>query len=447
MNTTPPILAIIGRPNVGKSTLFNRLCKTKALVSDTPGVTCDRHYSPMRWKNHEAIVIDTAGISMLDDHPLQDQLSAQAKVALEEAQRILWVVDGKIGLTSDDFELAKQLRKNKKPLFIIVNKAENFNQVVAEEELYRLGFPKVYLASALHNQGIQPLLEAVFSDWEASILSSEVEDKVEETSIKIAVVGRPNVGKSTLINSWLGEERMIVADLPGTTKDSISTSFTTKKNDFTLIDTAGLRRKTKLTKDSVEYLSVGSTLQNIHACHVVILLLSAKQSIAEQDLKILRYIEEAGRGLVIGVNQWDALSNEERKAYQAHIDDKLHFVNYAKIITVSALYQTKIYDLLSAAKQAYQAASIKATTKQLTELILKAQETHQPPLVNHRRIKLRYAHMVGNHPPHIMIHGKQCDALPQHYKKFLMNYIKKALQLTGTPLRLSFRTDDNPFSA
>ncbi len=439
-----PVIAILGRPNVGKSTLFNVLCQSHAIVADTPGVTCDRHYGRMQRDDQEAIIIDTAGITSEDDHPLQHQLTAQATKAMEEADHIFWMVDGQTGLTTDDHHLATHLRKQATSFTVLVNKTEKETDTDALDELVAHGFHNTLCISAKHRKHLHALYAIIASVKPDNTL--EATNLPSKDAIHLAVVGRPNVGKSTLINAWLNEERMIVADHAGTTKDSIATPFTTKKNHFVLIDTAGLRKKTKVTQASVEYLSIGRTLQAIHQAHVAILVLSANQTIAEQDLKIMRFIEEAGRGLVIAINQWDCLTPSQKRDFLKHLDFKLHYLKHVKILPISARTKQGIYDVLGEAKQAYQSGQLTLSARELTDLIHDAQTCHQPPLVSGRRIKLRYAHMVGNQPMHIMIHGKQCDALPVHYKRFLLNYIRKKTGVTGTPIRLSFKTDDNPFN-
>lgn len=436
-----PVIAIVGRPNVGKSTLFNRLTRTRdALIADEPGVTRDRQYGEGRLGEQRFIVIDTGGIgeAALDIEHLTE---AQSRLAMQEADILLFMVDAKSGMTSADVEVADELRRLSKKVHLVVNKIDGkaIDEVTAD--FYQLGFSDVHAIAASHGRGVNLLLETVLSELPAPNLEIEEEAKY---GIKVAIVGRPNVGKSTLINRLLGEERTIVYDMPGTTRSSIYIPHHHQGEDYMFIDTAGVRRRAQV-KETVETFSVIKALQAIEAADVSILVLNAREEISQQDQRLFNYIIEAGRAVVIVVNKWDGLDNETKKKVRDSLKDAFHFVDYVKIQCISALHGTGVGDLYRFIKQAYRSARIELSTGRLTTILQEATTRHEPPMVNGRRIKLRLAHAGGHQPPIIVIHGKQTEALPEAYKRYLMHVYHKALKIIGTPIRLQFKTDSNPF--
>lgn len=435
-----PVVAIVGRPNVGKSTLFNCLTASRAaLVSDMPGMTRDRQYGEATVADHHFIVIDTGGLTQTKEDI--DQLTRQqALQAIHEADKVLFVVDARTGITSADQHIADQLRSLKKNISLVVNKTEGLDSAVAIADFYQLGFGAPYAIASAHNSGITELVIALFKNDETQ------PDAVNEADqgIKLALVGRPNVGKSTLINRMLGEDRVIVCDQPGTTRDSIFIPLERQNVRYTLIDTAGLRRKGKII-EVTEKFSVVKTLQAIQAANVVLFLMDAREGVTDQDLRLLGFILESGKSLVIAMNKWDSMTNQERDTTRTSMDRRLHFVSFAKIHTISALHGTGVGNLFSSIKEAYASATKKISTPELTKILRSAVITHTPPLINGRRIKLSYAHLGGHNPPLVIIHGNQVGSLPSSYIRYLANTFQTKLKLTGTPVQIEFKSGNNPF--
>mgnify|MGYP000446966736 CR=1 FL=1 len=435
-----PVIAIVGRPNVGKSTLFNRLTKSRdALVVDLAGVTRDRQYGEGKISGKRYIVIDTGGIGE-GEEGIDSPMAAQAKLAMQEANDIIFLVDGRAGLTAADEQIANLLRTLNKKIYLVVNKTDGVDENVAIGEFYSLGLEEPFPIAAAHGRGVTTLAETIS-------LTFPLEEnfvKEKDNRIKVAIIGKPNVGKSTLINRMLGEERVIVYDHAGTTRDSIKIPLDRDGTQYTLIDTAGIRRKGRVN-ETVEKFSVVKALQAIESANVVIYVIDARENVSEQDLSMLGFILDAGRSLVLAINKWDGLSEEVRAEVKSEIDRRLAFVNFAKWHTISALHGTGVGDLFKFVNEAYMAAMQPLVTGKLTNLLEKAVAEFQPPLVRGRRIKLRYANPGGHNPPIIVIHGNQTKDIPNSYKRYLINFYRKALNMVGTPLRLQFRTSDNPF--
>ncbi|KTC86726.1 ribosome biogenesis GTPase Der [Legionella brunensis] len=434
-----PVIALVGRPNVGKSTLFNRLTRTQdALVADFPGLTRDRQYGQAYFDEKPFIVIDTGGVGV-DDLAVDALMSKQSAVALEEADIVLFLVDGRAGLTGIDENIAQQLRKTNKSIYLVVNKTDGLDEEVACSEFQTLGFSEIHPISATHGRGMHTLLSTLTATFEPV-----VEEESDNKAIKIAFVGRPNVGKSTLINRILGEERVVVYDMPGTTRDSISIPFTRDEKPYILIDTAGIRRRARV-EEKVEKFSVIKTLQSIKESHVCMMLLDAKEGLTEQDMHLLGFIIEAGKALVIAVNKWDGLEEEHKEHVRAELSRRLHFVHFAKIRFISALHGSGVGLLFKDIEQAYASAMQTFSTPKLTRLLQDVVNQHTPPMVQGRRIKLRYAHAGGHNPPIIVIHGNQLESLPDSYKRYITNAFVTHLGLIGTPLKLEFKGGVNPF--
>lgn len=436
-----PVIALVGRPNVGKSTLFNRLTKTQdALVADFPGLTRDRQYGQAQYENKSYIVVDTGGIGV-DDIDVDTLMSKQSRVALNEADVILFLVDGRSGLTGIDEQITQTLRKLDKKVHLVVNKTDGLNEDIACADFQSLGIIDVHAISASHGGGISSLLESILAPF-----ASETHEPNQEKTIKIAFAGRPNVGKSTLINRILGEERVVVYDMPGTTRDSISIPFTRDDKQYTLIDTAGVRRKSRVD-EKIEKFSVIKTLQAIKEAHVCLLLIDANEGITDQDMNLLGFIIESGKALVIAVNKWDGLEGDHKETVKSELSRRLHFANFAKIRFISALHGSGVGGLFKDINEAYSSATQSFSTPKLTRLLQDISTKHTPPCVNGRRIKLRYAHLGGHNPPIVVIHGNQLDALPESYKRYLNNEFVKHLGLIGTPLKLEFKGGSNPFAS
>lgn len=436
-----PVIAIVGRPNVGKSTLFNCLTGThQALVADEPGVTRDRQYGQGKYADQQFIVIDTGGIGH-DDDVMSELTAQQTEQAIKEADHILFMVDAKSGRTGADDVIAQQLRSRAKAVTVVVNKVDNQQIALSAPEFFSLGFSDLISISASHQMGIHDLLQNVLKHF----LEQPLAEITKQESIKVAIVGKPNVGKSTLVNRLLGEERVIVYDLPGTTRDSLYIPFERMDQHYTLIDTAGVRRK-RSVDEHVEKISVVKTLQAISDAHVVIMLIDARSNISEQDLHLLGFILDAGKSLVIAVNKWDNLEHEQKEQVKSELDRRLQFIDYAKIIMISALHGTGVGDLYKLIQQAYRSANKKLSTPELTRILQQALQTHQPPLVHGRRVKLRYAHAGGHNPPLIVIHGNQAKSLPSSYTRFLEGFYRKSLHLVGTPIRMEFKESENPYA-
>lgn len=441
-----PVLAIVGRPNVGKSTLFNYLTRTRAaLVADVPGLTRDRLYGQANFDNHSFIVIDTGGIEYVSED-MQTLMAEQTKTAIQEAQVILWLVDARTGLTAADESILQELRLFSKPIFCVVNKVDGKDPDIACADFYSLGLNFIFPITTSSGKGVEDLLSTALAEFPNA--AKEPEDLEEEPrfqkAIKVAVIGRPNVGKSTLVNRLLGEERVIVYDEPGTTRDSIFIPFERRDKSYVLIDTAGVRRR-RSVHETVEKFSIVKTLQAIETANVVIFVIDAKQGIADQDLHLLDFIIEAGKGLIITVNKWDGLSEDERNFVKKELDRRLRFINFARIHFISALHGSGVGDLFGFVNEAYDSATRELPTHELTELLEKAVEDHPPPAVVGRRIKLRYAHAGGYNPPTIVIHGNQTEKLPLSYKRYLANYFQKTLKLMGTPINIILKTGHNPY--
>lgn len=436
-----PVIALVGRPNVGKSTLFNRLTKTQdALVADFPGLTRDRQYGQAQYENKSFIVVDTGGIGV-DDIEVDSLMSKQSAIALNEADAVLFLVDGRAGLTGIDERIASNLRKLNKKVHLVVNKTEGIDDDIACADFQSLGISDVQSISASHGSGIGDLLDTILSPY-----SPPTEEELfSDNTIKIAFAGRPNVGKSTLINRILGEERVVVYDMPGTTRDSISIPFERDEQRYLLIDTAGVRRKSKID-EKIEKFSVIKTLQAIKESNVCLQLLDAKEGITDQDMNLLGFIIESGKALVIAINKWDGLDEEHKEHVKEELSRRLHFANFAKIRFISALHGSGVGGLFKDIKEAYASATQSFGTPRLTRLLQDIATKHTPPCVNGRRIKLRYAHIGGHNPPVIVIHGNQLDALPESYKRYLNNEFIKHLGLVGTPLKIEFKGGANPFS-
>lgn len=436
-----PVIAIVGRPNVGKSTLFNCLTRTRdALVADQPGVTRDRIYGLGKVGEREFIIIDTGGLSG-EEHGIDSEMAEQSRQAIAEADAVYFLVDARDGLTAGDETIAAYLRQTGKLIFLVVNKTDGLNPDTAMADFFRLGMGECFPIAAAHGRGVNPLVEQTVPLVPAA---EEGEEQNKDAGIKIAVVGRPNVGKSTLVNRMLGEERVVVFDMPGTTRDSISIPFVHDDKHYTLIDTAGVRRK-KAVSDALEKFSIIKTLQSIEQAHVVIMLLDARQGITDQDASLLGYVLDCGRAIVIGVNKWDGLDADHRERIKTELARRLNFIDFAKIHFISALHGSGVGNLYDSVDRAYASANIDMQTRRLTDILEKAVEAHQPPMARGRRIKLRYAHQGGRNPPLIVIHGNQTESVPEAYQRYLGNVFRKALRIQGTPIRIEFRTGENPF--
>jgi GTP-binding protein len=435
-----PTLAIVGRPNVGKSTLFNRLTKSRAaLVADFPGLTRDRHYGYGRLGKRPFLVIDTGGFEPRAKEGLLHEMARQAEAAIAEADALLFLVDVRSGLTAQDVEIAKRLRRAGRPVYLVVNKAEGMNRDVVAAEFHELGCGVPYVISAAHGEGVRELLEIVLDAFPA-----EAEEAPEETGPRVAIVGRPNVGKSTLVNTLLGEERMIAFDMPGTTRDAIATPFERAGKRYTLIDTAGLRRKGRVF-EAVEKFSVVKTLQAIEAANVVVLMVDASQNVSEQDAHIAGFCCEAGRALVIAVNKWDAVDAYRRALVKQDIQRKLNFLGFARVHYISALNGQGIAGLMQSVDRAYAAAMMKLPTPKLTRVLQEAVQKQAPPRHGNVRPKLRYAHQGGSNPPIVVIHGTALEHVPPSYVRYLEHAFIEAFGLQGTPLRIQFKSAKNPY--
>ncbi|MGB6977098.1 MAG: ribosome biogenesis GTPase Der [Gammaproteobacteria bacterium] len=435
-----PVIAIVGRPNVGKSTLFNRLTRSRAaLVADLPGVTRDRLYGQGQFENRRFVVIDTGGLTENKHDTIEQLVAQQAWQAVAEADAVLFMVDARAGVTTADTKIAEHLRRAAKTIYVVANKADGLETTMAASEFYQFGFEQVYAISASHGTGVPTVMEHLLKKL-------PLPELVEETApgIKMAIVGRPNVGKSTLVNRILGEERMLVYDQPGTTRDSVAIPFERQGVVYTLIDTAGVRRRARIA-EGVEQFSVVKTLQAIAAANVVLMVINAQENITDQDLHLLGFIIEEGKGLVIAVNKWDGLTTYNRERVRQELSRRLSFADFARIYFISALHGTGVGNLFKAVKEAYRAATKNVPTSELTRILQDAVATHQPPAAQGRPIKLRYAHLGGHNPPLIVIHGKQTAALPGSYVRYLANYFRKRLRWVGTPIRIVLKSDKNPY--
>ncbi|RRQ21084.1 ribosome biogenesis GTPase Der [Thiohalobacter thiocyanaticus] len=437
-----PVIALVGRPNVGKSTLFNRLTRSRdALVADLPGLTRDRKYGEGKLGERPYLVIDTGGLSG-EAAGIDVLMAQQSWQAVEEADAVIFLVEAHSGVTPTDQQIAERLRRTHKPVYLAVNKVDGADPDTAVAEFYALGLGQAFPLSAVHGHGVHDLIDPVLEALPEP--AEETPDKAADDSIRIALVGRPNVGKSTLLNRILGEERVVAFDQPGTTRDSILVPFERDGQPYTLIDTAGVRRRSRIDA-VVEKFSVIKALKAMEAAHVVILVLDAHDGITDQDATLAGLAADSGRALVIAINKWDGLETDMRDRIRSEVDRRLPFVNFAEFHYISALHGTNVGHLFEAVQRCYQSATAKFSTPELTRMLEVAVHTHQPPLVRGRRIKLRYAHQGGHNPPLIVIHGNQTQSIPDAYKRYLVNFFRTRLQLVGTPIRLEFRTGENPY--
>jgi GTP-binding protein len=440
-----PVLALVGRPNVGKSTLFNRLTKSRdAIVADFAGLTRDRHYGNARFDKHEFIVIDTGGFEPTADKGIYKEMARQTQQAVAEADVVVFVVDARGGISAQDHDIANYLRRLGKPTILVANKAEGMKEGAQLVEFYELGLGEVLPVSASHGQGIRDMMAQALAPLH--LPDPDEEDvNADNGTIKLAVAGRPNVGKSTLINTWLGEERLVAFDMPGTTRDAISVPFERNGQMFELIDTAGLRRKGKVF-EAIEKFSVVKTLQAIESANVVLLLLDATQGVTDQDAHIAGYILESGRAVVVAVNKWDAVDSYQRELLMRSIEMRLPFLKFAAMHFISAKKRQGLGPLWGAIAQAHKAAMCKMPTPLLTRLLLEAVQFQSPQRGGMYRPKLRYAHQGGMNPPIIVIHGNSLEHVTDAYKRFLEGRFRKAFNLEGTPLRIEMKTSSNPYA-
>ena len=468
-----PVVALVGRPNVGKSTLFNRLTRSRdALVADFPGLTRDRKYGQAKVGEMEFIAVDTGGIDGSEEG-IELKMAEQSLLAIEEADVVLFLVDARAGVTPGDRVIADHLRRQQKKVFLVANKTDGIDADLVVGDFYELGLgSEIYQIAAAHGRGVHSLLEQALAphleilqakdepdeddEWDdrwdelEELVPEEGEDEDEDAQpfadlpIKFAIVGRPNVGKSTLTNRMLGEDRVIVFDMPGTTRDSIYIPMERDDQQYVIIDTAGVRKKKKVY-EAVEKFSVVKTLQAIEDANVVILVVDAREGISDQDLSLLGFILHSGRSIVIAVNKWDGLDQDVKEEIKAELDRRLGFVDFARIHFISALHGSGVGHLFESLQEAYQSATRRIGTSLLTRVMHMAQEDHQPPLVRGRRVKLKYAHAGGYNPPRIIIHGNQVKDLPDSYKRYLMNYYRKSLKIMGTPIHIEFQEGENPF--
>ncbi|BFO54734.1 ribosome biogenesis GTPase Der [Acidovorax sacchari] len=442
-----PVIALVGRPNVGKSTLFNRLTKSRdAIVADFAGLTRDRHYGNGKLGKHEYIVIDTGGFEPDASSGIYREMAKQTQQAVAEADVVIFVVDARAGLSAQDHDIANYLRRLGKPCLLVGNKAEGMREGVQLAEFYELGLGEVLPVSAAHGQGVRSMLEIALDALH--LPEPEPEDEPEDGEdkpIRLAVAGRPNVGKSTLINTWLGEERLVAFDMPGTTRDAISVPFERNGQQFELIDTAGLRRKGKVF-EAIEKFSVVKTLQAIESANVVLLLLDATQGVTDQDAHIAGYILESGRAVVLAVNKWDAVDDYGRQMLERSIETRLSFLKFASLHFISAKKRQGLGPLWTSIAQAHKAATCKMPTPVLTRLLLEAVQFQAPKRSGMFRPKMRYAHQGGMNPPVIVIHGNSLEHVTDAYKRFLEGRFRKEFDLVGTPLRIEMKTSRNPFA-
>jgi GTPase len=442
-----PVIALVGRPNVGKSTLFNRLTKSRdAIVADYAGLTRDRHYGNGRQGKHEFIVVDTGGFEPDATSGIYREMAKQTRQAVAEADVVLFVVDAREGISAQDHDIAKYLRRLGKPTVLVANKAEGLREGNPLVEFFELGLGDVQPVSAAHGQGIRGLVELALAPLSLDEDEAEEDGDAHGTGpVKLAVAGRPNVGKSTLINTWLGEERLVAFDLPGTTRDAISVPFERNGQKFELIDTAGLRRRGQVF-EAIEKFSVVKTLQAIESSNVVLLLIDATQGVTDQDAHIAGYVLENGRAVVIAVNKWDAVDDYQRELVKRSIETRLPFLKFASMHLISAQKRQGLGPLWASIVQAHKSAHCKMSTPVLTRLLLEAVQFQSPKRAGMYRPKLRYAHQGGMNPPVIVVHGNSLEHVTDTYKRFLEGRFRKAFDLVGTPLRIEFKTSSNPFT-
>lgn len=439
-----PVIALVGRPNVGKSTIFNRLTRTRdAIVADLAGLTRDRHYGNGHLGNREYIIIDTGGFEPDATTGIYREMAKQTRQAVAEADVVIFVVDARAGISAQDHDIARYLRKLGKPTVLAANKAEGMTQGVQFSEFFELGLGEVLPVSASHGQGMRSLVDLALEPLGLPAIDEEAEAQ-DPSVIRLAVAGRPNVGKSTLINTWLGEERLVAFDLPGTTRDAISVPFEHAGQKFELIDTAGLRRKGKVF-EAIEKFSVVKTLQAIENANVVLLLLDATQGVTDQDAHIAGYILETGRAVVVAINKSDAIDSYQREILERSIENRLGFLKFASILPISAIKRQGLGPVWKAIIQAHASANRKMSTPVLTRLLLDAVQFQQPQRSGIFRPKLRYAHQGGMNPPIIIIHGNSLDHVTEAYKRYLEGRFRKEFNLVGTPLRIQMKSSHNPF--
>ncbi|MGG4603366.1 ribosome biogenesis GTPase Der [Paenalcaligenes sp. Me131] len=448
-----PVVTLVGRANVGKSTLFNRLTRSRqALVADFPGLTRDRHYGEGRMGSRPYLVVDTGGFEPVAKEGVVREMARQTHQAIIESDVVIFLVDAREGINRLDYDIANLLRRSGRPVILAVNKAEGMRHSAAVADFFELGLGEARMISASHGDGVMDLIETALAEVPEPELEPEIEEEFDpdapETEIKhrikLAIVGRPNVGKSTFINSLMGEERVIAFDMPGTTRDAIEIEFEHGGVPYTLIDTAGLRRKGKVF-ETIEKFSVIKTLQAIEACNVVLLMLDAQTEISDQDASIAGFIQETGRALVIGINKWDDLDSYKREWVQREFERKLHFLNFAKTHTMSALKGQGIRPVMKSVREAHGAAFRRLSTPKLTRVLHAAVEQQQPPRKGIFRPKLRYAHQGGQNPPLIVIHGSGLEGVSDSYRRYLEGRFREAFDLQGTPLRIDLKSSHNPY--
>jgi len=439
-----PVIALVGRPNVGKSTLFNRLTRSRdALVADFPGLTRDRKYGNGLLGGKAYTVIDTGGISG-DEEGIDAAMAEQSLAAIDEADIVLFLVDARAGLNVADEAIANHLRVNQKKTWLVVNKTDGLDEPSAVAEFWELGLGEPRPIAAAHGRNVTALIEEVLEPFPERDESIPADTGTK--GIRIGVIGRPNVGKSTLVNRLLGEERVVVFDEAGTTRDAIEIPFERRGKPYVLVDTAGVRRR-KNVREIAEKFSIIKTLEAIKECHVAVMVLDARTGLVEQDLHLLDYVLTTGRALVLAVNKWDGLEQEARERMRTEIKRRLGFADYAELHFISALHGTGVGDLYPSIERAFDSANSHWSTNRLTTILQDAVEQHQPPMVNGRRIKLRMAHQGGSNPPIIVVHGNQTGSLPEAYRRYLTNTFRKVLKVRGTPLRFEFRSGNNPFDS
>lgn len=469
-----PVVALVGRPNVGKSTLFNRLTRSRdALVADFPGLTRDRKYGQAAFGELNFIVVDTGGIDGSEEG-IEVKMAEQSLQAIEEADVVLFMVDARAGVTSADIGIANHLRRQQKKVFLVANKTDGIDGDAFCADFYSLALGEIYQIAAAHGRGVTSLLEKALAPFLEELTGQSAEDEEDEDAaywaafegadakdeepedeltgedryadlpIKFAIIGRPNVGKSTLTNRMLGEDRVIVFDMPGTTRDSIYIPLERDEQQYIVIDTAGVRKKKKIY-ETVEKFSVVKTLQAIEDANVVLLLIDAREGISDQDLSLLGFTLHSGRSIVIAVNKWDGLDQDTKEKIKEDLERRLGFVDFARVHFISALHGSGVGNLFDSIQEAYRSATKRISTSMLTRIMNMAAEDHQPPLVRGRRVKLKYAHAGGYNPPRIIIHGNQVNDLPDSYKRYLINYYRKSLKIMGTPIHVEFQEGDNPF--
>ncbi|KGH23251.1 GTP-binding protein Der [Comamonas testosteroni] len=441
-----PVIALVGRPNVGKSTLFNRLTKSRdAIVADFAGLTRDRHYGQGRQGKHEYIVIDTGGFEPDASRGIFKEMAKQTQQAVAEADVVIFVLDARAGLSGQDHEISNYLRRLGKPTMLVANKAEGMKDGVHLSEFYELGLGEVMPVSAAHGQGVRSLVDAALGLLNLPEPEEEVFGEEDQKPVRLAVAGRPNAGKSTLINTWLGEERLVAFDMPGTTRDAITVPFERNGQKFELIDTAGLRRKGKVF-EAIEKFSVVKTLQAIEGANVVLLLIDATQGVTDQDAHIAGYILESGRSVVLGINKWDAVDDYQRQMLERSIETRLSFLKFAPLHFISAQKRQGLEPMWKSIIQAHRAATCKMPTPVLTRILMESIQFQTPKKVGAYRPKMRYAHQGGMNPPIIVIHGNSLELVTDAYKRFLEGRFRKEFNLVGTPLRIDLKTSHNPYA-